>query len=82
MVKVCTSYAKYFNKKYNRVGTLFQDRFKAVLIENDEQYQYLIEYIHKNPVRAGIVETEDVYPYSSARGWRPSKGAIKQTDNQ
>ncbi len=57
--KVCTSYASYFNKKYNQVGHLFQDTFKAKLIDSDEYISYLSAYIHNNPDRP------ESYPYSS-----------------
>lgn len=63
--KVCTSYSKYFNKKYDRVGSLFQDQFKAVLIESNAQLLYLSYYIHQNPLKAGIVKDLYAYPYSS-----------------
>ena len=65
MLKICTSYSKYFNKKYNRVGSLFQDQFKAVEIKSNEQLLWLTAYIHNNPLRAGIVRDLEKYPYSS-----------------
>lgn len=49
--KVCTSYAMYFNKKYDRTGSLFEGRFKAVHIEDDIQAKYLFSYIHLNPIK-------------------------------
>ncbi len=57
--KVCTSYVKYFNKRYERVGNLFQDIFKAKHIDNDEYITYLSAYIHNNPPNPLN------YPYSS-----------------
>lgn len=39
----------YFNKKYKRVGHLFQDRFKASLIDDDAYLQHITRYIHLNP---------------------------------
>lgn len=51
MHKLCMSYAKYFNKKYNRVGSLFEGPFKAKHIEDDNQAKYLFSYIHLNPVK-------------------------------
>lgn len=54
MKKLGTGYAMYFNEKYDRVGSLFQGRFKSVLIENDEQFMHLSRYIHLNPIE--IVE--------------------------
>lgn len=50
MLRLCTSYAKYFNIKYEQVGSIFQDRFKAKIIEFDEYLLALSRYIHKNPL--------------------------------
>lgn len=65
MSKICTSYSKYFNKKYDRVGSLFQDQFKAVVVTSNEQLLWLAAYIHNNPVKAGLVKNLDNYSYSS-----------------
>ncbi|HLC91766.1 MAG TPA: transposase [Candidatus Saccharimonadales bacterium] len=46
---VCTAYTMYFNKKYKRVGHLFQDRFKASMIQADPYLQHISRYIHLNP---------------------------------
>mgnify|MGYP001565892694 CR=1 FL=1 len=43
-------YARYFNKKHNRSGALFQGKTKRVLIENDRQFLYILPYIHLNPL--------------------------------
>jgi len=51
MLTLGTSYAKYFNIKYEVVGSLFQDRFKAKLIESDEYLLQLSRYIHQNPLK-------------------------------
>jgi putative transposase len=48
--KVCTGYTMYFNKKYKRVGGLVQGRFKAVIVNSQEHFQYLPHYIHTNPL--------------------------------
>lgn len=47
MQSLCTRYTMYFNKKYQRVGSLFQAVYKAVLVETEQQYLYLSKYIHK-----------------------------------
>lgn len=44
-----TRYAMYFNKRQRRVGTLFQDLYKAVSVTSDEQLLHLSRYIHRNP---------------------------------
>jgi putative transposase len=46
---VLTSYTAYFNKKYKRIGPLFQDRFKASRIMNDSYLLHISRYIHLNP---------------------------------
>lgn len=43
-------YSMYFNRKYKRVGKLFQDVYKAVMVESDEQLLHLTAYIHRNPL--------------------------------
>lgn len=43
-------YAVYFNKKYKRVGSLFQGVYKAVLVKTDEQFLYLTGYIHRQAI--------------------------------
>jgi putative transposase len=65
MSKLCTSYSKYINKKYNRVGHVFQDKFKAVLIESNPQLMWTCSYIHMNPIKDKIVEKPSDYLWSS-----------------
>jgi putative transposase len=47
MQSLCTRYTMYFNKKYKRVGSLFQGVYKAVLVTSDPQFLHLSRYIHK-----------------------------------
>jgi REP element-mobilizing transposase RayT len=47
--KLCTSYAVFFNKKYSRVGHLFQDIYKVKLIHDDYYLDQVSAYIHNNP---------------------------------
>lgn len=63
--KLCSSYSLYFNKKYDRVGALFQDQFKSVLIRTNEQLLWTSLYIHKNPLKAGLVENIEDYTWNS-----------------
>ncbi len=56
---VCTSYTVYYNKKYKRVGHLFQGSFKASLIDNDAYLQHISRYIHLNP------KNYKTWPFSS-----------------
>ena len=50
MQKLGTGYTNYFNKKYKRVGGLFQGRFKAVLVSEEAHFIHLPFYIHTNPL--------------------------------
>lgn len=68
MSGVLTSYAMYFNRKTGRVGHLFQDRFTNIPVENDVQAISLADYIHMNPVKAGI-SAVDAYRWSSYRAY-------------
>lgn len=61
---MATSYANYFNKKYQRVGHVFENRFESKNVENSYYTLNLVRYIHQNPVKAGICEI-DKYRWSS-----------------
>lgn len=65
MKRINVSYVLYFNRKYKRVGHLFQDRFKSETIENDNYLLEVIRYTHNNPVKAGIVKKPSEYKWSS-----------------
>ena len=60
-----TTYTRRYNIKHKRNGHLFQGRFKNFLVENDEYLRLLSFYIHRNPLRAGIVRRLVDYPWSS-----------------
>ncbi len=57
MRKLLTWYAQYFNRRHNRTGHLFQNRYKSILCDEENYLLALIRYIHLNPVRARIVNT-------------------------
>ena len=50
MRSLITKYAIYFNKKYKRVGPVFQGNYKAVMVKTENQFIYLSKYIHRNPL--------------------------------
>ena len=58
-------YAGWFNRKYGRVGHLFQDRFRSVAVEDDGYFVTLLRYVWNNPVEAGLVELPEAYQWSS-----------------
>ncbi len=61
---MATSYANYFNKKYQRVGHLFENRFRSKNVENSCYILNLVRYIHQNPVKAGLTQMSK-YAWSS-----------------
>ncbi len=64
MRSLATRYSMYFNKKYNRVGHLFQGIYKASMITNDSYLLHLSRYIHLNPLE----HTKDLYNAYSSYG--------------
>lgn len=73
MRSLATRYSMYFNKKYERVGTLFQGTYKAVMVEHENQFLWLTKYIHRNPL--GLASYRESprklveYPYSSYKNY-------------
>lgn len=68
MKKVNMGYAKYFNQKYDRRGTLFEGRYKSILVENDAHFIHLPYYIHLNPLDLIMPEwrKNKIYDYKKA----------------
>jgi REP element-mobilizing transposase RayT len=67
MRRLLTGYAVTFNLVHNRVGHLFQNRYKSIVCDKDTYLLELVRYIHLNPIRAGLVETLydlDRYPWT------------------
>ncbi len=67
MRRLLSGYAQYFNRRYQRVGHLFQNRYKSIICEEEAYFDKLVAYIHLNPIRAGLVNTFEelaLYPWS------------------
>lgn len=70
MKRLSNCYTGYFNEKYNRVGSLFQGRYKAALVKTETHFLHLIYYIHYNPKelfaeKNNVIEKTKDYPWSS-----------------
>ena len=63
MKRLATAYSMHFNQKYNRIGPLFQNIYKACPVEKDEYLLHLSRYIHQNPQERGASLAD--YPWSS-----------------
>jgi len=67
MKQIGQLYAIYFNRKYKRVGSLWQGRYGSSLVLADAYLLACYRYIELNPVRAGMVDHPELYPWSSYR---------------
>ena len=74
---VCSVYARFFNKKYDRIGHLFQDRYASEVIESDEYFLTVLRYILQNPEKAGVCKSYE-YLWSSYRCYTYYRTFIKR----
>ena len=69
MQRVLTSYSQFHNRKYKKIGHLFQGRYKSILCQTDRYLGELVRYIHLNPVRAKMVKRPEDFEYSGHRAY-------------
>jgi len=65
MKKIGVRYVSWYNRKYDRCGHLFQDRFKSEVIEDDAYLLVVLRYLHRNPLKAGLVQSLSEFHFSS-----------------
>lgn len=65
--RVSSSYVLWYNRKHERCGHLFQERFKSEAVETDSYFLTVLRYIHQNPLKAKIVSEVAAYKWSSYR---------------
>jgi putative transposase len=70
-------YSNYYRRKYKYIGHLWQSRFKSRVIEREKYLFECIDYIHLNPVKAGIVREDSDYKYSSAAIFKGENDSIE-----
>jgi putative transposase len=75
MREIKVGFARFYNRRHNRRGYFWGDRFKSVIVENGETLINCLAYIDLNPMRAGIVEQPEGYRWNSL-------GYHIQTNNQ
>jgi putative transposase len=78
---ISNGHAKYYNSKHKRKGPLFQNSFKAVWVETDEQLLHVSRYIHLNPVTSSIIPVNrlESYPWSSYRMYLGNETSFVET---
>jgi len=67
------AHVRRYHRHYHSSGHLYQGRFKSFPIQEDEHLLTVLRYVELNPVRAGLVERAEQWPWSSARWWRPGE---------
>ncbi len=65
MKSINIKYAMKYNQRRNRVGHVFQDRYKSGAIADDKYLLQVIRYVHNNPVKAKVVQSPEEYSWSS-----------------
>ncbi len=73
MKKVNTTYAIYYNKNEERVGYVFANRYYSQSIKNERHLLICIQYIHQNPVKAGLANLPIEYKFSSFKDYYKNK---------
>ena len=71
MKSLGVAYAWHYNKKYQHLGPVFQDRFRSEPVNDNAYFFTLLRYIHQNPLKAGLVENVSDYNWSS---WHEFEG--------
>ena len=90
MQNLAFRHTRWINRRQERLGHLFQDRYKALLVDRDVYLLELVRYIHLNPVRAGLVSDPPDYPWSGHRAylgkeevaWLSTDWALSQFDER
>ena len=63
--RIGSSFVYWYNTKYERVGHLFQDRFRSEPVDTEQYFFTVLRYILRNPIKAGFCTSPERYPYSS-----------------
>ena len=77
--RIETRYAMWFNRKYERTGYLFQNRFRSEAVETEQYFMTVLRYILQNPMKAGLESRPGSYRWSSYLAYEKGKGAVTDT---
>lgn len=80
MKKIEVKFVRWYNRKYQRVGYLFQDRFKSEPVNEWKYFLTVFRYIHQNPMKAGVESGPGTYPWSSYRDYVVSDSSFVDVD--
>ncbi|HQV95104.1 MAG TPA: transposase [Anaerolineales bacterium] len=74
------AYVQALNLQQSRTGTLFEGRFKHVCVDEWKYLSHLCRYIHRNPVKAGLVIAPEDWAYSNFREWVGLRNSLLKND--
>lgn len=74
-----SGYVRWFNERYDRVGSLFQDRFRSENVETEAYYRTVLRYILLNPMKAGLESRPGTYRWSSYLAYAKGQGTLTDT---
>ena len=77
--RIGSRFAGWYNRKYQRVGHLFQDRFRSENVETDEYFMTALRYILQNPMKAGMETRPGSYRWSSYQAYVKGSGSVTDT---
>lgn len=78
--RIGVRYVYWYNFKYQRMGHLFQDRFRSENIDNNQYYMVVLRYILQNPMKAGLESCPGTFRWSSYLAYEKGAGAITDTE--
>lgn len=74
--RISSSYVYWYNRKYERCGHLFQERFKSEVVESEAYFLTVLRYIHQNPIKAGLTKNIEEYQWSSINEYEKNQSQI------
>lgn len=77
--RIGSRYVIWYNRKYQRAGHLFQDRFRSENVDSERYFMTVLRYILQNPMKAGVERSLGQYPWSSYRAYEKGIGSITDT---
>ena len=77
--RIGTRYAVWYNRRYQRAGHLFQDRFRSENVETDQYFMTVLRYILQNPMKAGMESRPGSYRWSSYLAYMQGGGSVTDT---
>ena len=78
--RIGNRYVYWYNEKYQRVGHLFQDRFRSEAVEDEAYFLTVLRYIIQNPMKAGMEREPGSYRWTSFQAYTEGRGTITDID--